>query len=445
MASVTTALLVVACAGAWWSGRPPPPGPPPSVTVEDAPPTGTVVRGPRIDRSGHLAVAYAVRAAVGPAAVDVLGLRGPGLDSGRVTSGTGTMPGGGRAFVQLDARLVCSDRALATATPSSYGLLVRTTATDGSAGAATVVPFDRTTVALDVAVRDACLSGEVPGQVSVLAGSVSDQAGSSLAALTLTVRNEADVPLTVSTVRTTNTAVETDLSPAVLLASHGSGTVVTRVLEHDCATPARAAALPDLPAARLGAGHSVPSEQAGITLRIGLGTDWTIASYPLPWTVQELTHRLAATACAGRPTATGRLLDVQGNRSADGSWVVTGRYDVRTTGIGIALGREHFTGPPAGAGSLLTTVDALAPAVPWALTPVRFDGGAGVLPVTFHGSGCDDRDRRVPTSMGMWVTTADRSVYPFELPLDRAVLVRAADEACTASPALATVRTGSGS
>jgi hypothetical protein len=146
--------------------------------------------------------------------------------------------------------------------------------------------------------------------------------------------------------------------------------------------------------------------------------------------VAELTERLAATACTGRPAVSARLVDLQGSRSPDGSWVVTGSYDVRTTGIGIALGRERFSGPPAGEGSVLATTDSLVPGVLWVLTPTQLDGGAGRLPVTFSGPDCADRDRGVPTSMPVQVTTADRSAYPFELALDPAALERAVDDAC---------------
>jgi hypothetical protein len=71
------------------------------------------------------------------------------------------------------------------------------------------------------------------------------------------------------------------------------------------------------------------------------------------------------------------------------------------------------------------------PGVRWVLAPTQLDGGAGRLPVTFSGTSCADRDRGVPTSMAVQVTAASRSVYPFELPLDPAVLRRAVDAACS--------------
>ena len=168
-----------------------------------------------------------------------------------------------------------------------------------------------------------------------------------------------------------------------------------------------------------------------MTLRLGLGTESTIASYALPWSVTQLSERLTSLGCTGAPTVSAQLVDVVGSRSIDGSWLVTGSYDVRTSGIGVTLGREHFTGPPAGQGSSLATTDSTVPGVRWVLAPTQLDGGAGRLPVTFSGISCDDRDRGVPTSMAVRVTTADRFAYPFELPLDPATLRDAVDTACS--------------
>jgi hypothetical protein len=69
--------------------------------------------------------------------------------------------------------------------------------------------------------------------------------------------------------------------------------------------------------------------------------------------------------------------------------------------------------------------------VRWVLAPTQLDGGAGRLPVTFSGISCDDRDRGVPTSMAVRVTSTDRFAYPFELPLDSAELRTAVDAACS--------------
>ncbi len=178
-----------------------------------------------------------------------------------------------------------------------------------------------------------------------------------------------------------------------------------------------------------GPGYVVPPAMSGVTVRLGLGSEWTLASYALPWTVAQLADRLS-TACVAAPTISARLVDVAGSRSIDGSRLVTGTYDVRTSGIGVTLGREHFTGPPAGADSTLATTDSLVPGVRWVLAPAQLDGGAGRLPVTFTGTTCDDRGRGIPTSMAVRVTTADRFVHPFELPLDAARLRAAVDAAC---------------
>jgi hypothetical protein len=427
-------VLAVVLAGTWWSARPTPPAAPRPLLLEDAPVAGADLGGPLVDGTGHLSVAYAARVAPGLASVEVLGLRGPGLVPRGVEAGGGTVSGSGTALVQVGADVVCSDRALGSAVPSSYGLLVRTTGADGTVAADALLPFDGTTTALDIAIRDACLATELPARVSVASASLAGPTGSYVADLTLSVRNDADLPLTVTTPRTPSTAVETDLSPTVLLPPHSTGTVRTRLMEHDCGGPARAAALTDLPGPVVGPGDETPIGRAGITVRIGLGAESTLASYPLPWSVQELTDRLAAIACTGRPDVTARLVDLRGARSADGGWVVTGSYDVRTTGVGIALGREGFTGPPDGAGSVLATTDSRVPGVLWVLAPTQLDGGAGLLPVRFSGGDCRDRDRGVPTSMPVYVTAADRSAYPFELPLDPAALERAVDQGCAAEP-----------
>lgn len=426
----TAGALVLALAAGWWSSRPAPPPRPPVLALEDAPVVGADLGGPRIDATGHLSVAFVARAAPAIAVVDIVGLHGPGLVPHGVEEGAESLPGGGRGFVQLVAQVACTDPGLATATPSSYGLTVRTPGSVGSPSGDALLAFDQSTTALDIAVRNACLASVLPARVSIASGEVSAARGSSLADLTLVVTSDADVPLTVATARTTDTAVETDLSTTVLLAPHGSAAVRTRLLVHDCAGPSRAPALTGLPGPQVDPASPPPAGQAGITVRVGLGAQWTLASYALPWTVRDLTERLATTVCAGHPTVSATLLDVRGARTADGGWTVTGGYDVRTTGVGITLGREHFEGPPVGAGSVLTTTDSLVPGVPWAVSPTRLDGGAGRLPVVFSGPSCDDRDAGVPTSMALWVATADRSVYPFELPLDPAGLRRAVDDAC---------------
>jgi hypothetical protein len=340
------------------------------------------------------------------------------------------MTGGSLAFVQLGASLRCDDRAIATATPSSYGVVLRMPG--DLPGDDRLLSFDGSTTALDIAVRNACLATEIPSSVSVISADLTTPTASAVVDVALRVRNDADVPLTITTQRTPSATVEVDLSPTVAIAAHTAGTVTTRMLVHDCAATPRPAALTELPNPLLGKGHAVPQAQSGITVRLGLGSEWTNASYALPWTVSQLAGRLS-TACEGAPTVQAELVDVSGSRSMDGSWLVTGTYDVRTSGIGIALGREHFTGPAVGKGSSLATTDSLVPGVRWVLAPTQFDGGAGRLPVTFSGISCEDRDRGVPTSMAVHVTTTDRVVYPYELPLDSARLRTAVDAACSPS------------
>jgi hypothetical protein len=430
VAAVTATAVVLALGAAWWSSRPDPPPPPPLLTLTNAPDVGADIGGPQIGPGGHLSVAYAARASTGAGQLRIVGLTGPGLRPAGVEEGADTVAAGELAFVQLGADVVCTDRALATATPSSYGLLVRTTG--AAPGDDRLLRMDETTTDLGVAVRNACLSTELPAKVSVLSADVTGPPGSSVLDLAIRLRNDADVPLSVTTQRTPGTGIETDLSGSVTLAPHTGGTVTTRVLVHDCSAPPRPTALTELPGPVFGPGYALPQAMSGVTVLLGLGTEWTLVSYALPWTVGQLGERLA-TACLGAPTVSARLLDVSGSRSIDGSWLVTGTYDVRTSGIGVTLGREHFTGPPAGEGSSLATTDSLVPGVRWVLAPTQLDGGAGRLPVTFSGITCDDRDRGIPTSMAIRVTTSTRFVYPFERPLDAGALRRAVDAACTPS------------
>ena len=430
LAGLTAGVLALSLGAAWWTTRPAPPASPPALTLADAPVVGGDLGGPRITSEGAVSVAYTARARADVRSVGVLGIRGPGLIPTGVEAGADSVAAGELAFVQLGARLDCTDRALASAVPSSYGVLLRLDAEAGGAGPESLQQFDSSTTALDIALRDACLAGDLPTSVSVVAGEIADAAGSSVADLRLTVRNDAEVPLSVTTERTPSTTVETDLSPTVVVAPHGSGVVSTRVLVHDCAAPPKAPALLDLPGPVPARGAAAAGSRAGITVRLGLGDRWTTVSYALPWSVAELSRELAATACADPPNVSARLVDVAGLRSIDGSWLVTGTYDVRTSGIGISLGREHFSGA-AVPGSSLATTDSLVPGVRWVLAPTQLDGGAGRLPVTFSGTSCADRDRGVPTSMAVQVTAASRSVYPFELPLDPAVLRRAVDAACS--------------
>ena len=429
VAVVAATTLALALGTAWWTSRPTPPAEAPPLVLANAPVVGADLGGPRITADGAVSVAYAARTRAGLRDVAVLGIRGPGLTPAGVEAGANSVAADQLTFVQLGARLDCSDPALATAVPSSYGLLVRPES-DAGPGPERLQPFGSATTALDLAVRDACLAGDLPTKVSVVGGEVTGSAGSSVVDVRLTVRNSGDVPLSVTTERSPTTTVETDLSPTVVVAPHDSAAVPTRMLVHDCGAPSRPPALLELPGAVFGPGNAAPEAQAGITVRLGLGDRWTKVSYALPWSVSDLARKLAASACSDPPSVTARLVDVAGSRSIDGSWLVTGTYDVRTSGIGITLGREHLSGA-AVPDSTLATTDSLVPGVRWVLAPTQLDGGAGRLPVTFSGTSCDDRDRGVPTSMALRVTAASRFVYPFELPLDPAVLRSAVDTACS--------------
>ena len=427
VAAVVAVAVAVALGSAWWAGRPGPPPPPPVLTLTNAPAVGADLGGPRIGPDGHLSVAYTARVDAAYPEVDVIGVAGPGLTSIGVEEGADTLTGGSLAFVQLGAMITCNDRAIATATPSSYGIVVRTPG--DLPGDDRLLAFDDSTTALDIAVRNACLASEIPPALSIISADLTTPTGSSVVDVALRVRNDSDVPLTVTVLRTPNTTIETDLSPNVPIPAHSAATVPTRLLVHDCSTRPSPGALTDLANPVFGPGYATPQAQAGITLRLALGSEWTNASYSLPWSVTQLADRLA-TACDGAPTVQARLVDVAGSRSMDGSWLVTGTYDVRTSGIGVTLGREHFTGPSVGEGSSLATTDSLVPGVRWVLAPTQLDGGAGRLPVTFSGISCDDRDRGLPKSMAVRVTSTDRFVYPFELPLDSAELRSAVDAAC---------------
>jgi hypothetical protein len=293
---------------------------------------------------------------------------------------------------------------------------------------------------LDVAVRDACLATELSPRLSVVSAELTGSTGSPLVGLVLGMRNDSDLAMTVTTMRTANTTIESDESSAVLIAPHSSATVTTHLLVHDCAL-STVPTLSDLsdPVSTLGTSLGT---RTGLTFRVGLGAQSRVTSYPLPWSARELRAKIEATACAGRPTYRAHLLDVQGSATPDGGWVVTGTFDAVTTGIGISLEREHFTGPAQEQGSQLAATDALAPNVAWALTPAQLDGGAGRLPVVWRGTGCDERDLDVPTSLPVWVTAADRYVYPFEWQLEPAQLLRAVRAACAAAAVVRDPSTG---
>lgn len=425
--TVGVALLAVALGSAWWSTRPGPPATPPALTLANAPVRGADLGGPQVGPDGRLSIAFTVRAATDLTTVGVRGLSGPGLRPLGVEAGADSVPAGQMAYVQLGAALDCTDPGIASAGPSSYGLALTTTSSDGGTSAVTQL-FTSSTSDLSIAVRDACLA--TTPALTITSADLHTVPGSPVGGLVLDVENPTSLPLTLATERTSTADVELDLSPTVTVPAHGRATVATRLFVHDCGGPASFDPITTLPNPVLGTGVEAPVARAGVTLRVGLGTQWRLASYPLPWTVAQVRDHLAATTCAGHPRLTTALVDVSGTRAADGSWTVAGWYGVTTTGIGITLGREGFTGGPVGEGSTLAYADAHGADGPWSLSTVQLDGGAGRLPAQYRGSSCDDAHRGLPTTMPVEVATPSGRVYAFAEPLDTAALRRAVDAAC---------------
>jgi hypothetical protein len=198
-----------------------------------------------------------------------------------------------------------------------------------------------------------------------------------------------------------------------------------------------------LPNPVTGQGYSDPSSLSGVTLRVGLGAQTGLFSYPTGGTVVQASRALAQAACAGRPEVAASLVDVAATRAADGGWIVQGRLRVRTSGIGVTVGEEHFTGPAYGEGSSLQTPFSVATGLRWGLAPARLDGGAGQLPVSFSGSSCPASAGDLPDRLPVRVTTATQGVYPFTVPLDVRALRAAVATAC-ASASFTTSATTSG-
>ena len=439
LVAAACAVLVAAIAWVFGFGRV---ASSPILTLTDARANGGTVGGAGLTPDGHLTVGYLATAAPEAGRVEILGLQGPGLGHTAVEGRAASQVPADGGLVRFAATLNCSDNALESATPTSYSVAVRATTVDrfGRRSAQSLQALDSSATPLDAEVRDACLEGDLTQRLSIASAQLSGSTGSPLVGLVLRLRNDSDLALTVTTMRTANTTIETDQSTAVLLAPHSSTRVTTRLLVHDCAL----FSVPTLSGLRdpVSTPGSSLGTRTGLTFRVGLGAQSRITSYPLPWSAGELRAKIEATACAGHPELTAHLLDVHGSLTQDGGWVVSGTFDAVTTGIGISLEREHFTGPATEQGSQLATTDSLAPDVPWALTPVQLGGGAGRLPVTLSGPRCDERDRNVPTSLPVWVTASDRYVYPFEWQLDPAQLLRAADAACAAAAVVRDPSTG---
>jgi hypothetical protein len=426
----TSTLVVVALGAAWWASRPPPPPPPPLVTATDAGVSSSEPGGARIDDAGDLAVAYGVRAGKPGARLEVLALAGPGLTSGAVdaTGASGTaVTADSLTRVETHAAVRCDDPAIAAARPGDYGLLVRP---QGTGQAPTLVPFGSATTRLDVAVRDHCLASAVPRQVSVVEARL-DPASGSVMTLRLVLRNSGRVPVTIATERRVDAGVEVDQSQTATLVGGGTTVLQTRLLVHDCTTTPRIGSVLEDPGPVPTQGYSDPSSQPGITVDLTLGGQTVPVSYPLPTSVSALEKALGAAACAGRPTVATELVSASGTRVADGSLAVDATLQVRTSGIGVSIGREHFAGPAWGSGSTLVTGGPVTPDSRWSVTPVQLDGGAGHLVLRFTGSSCDLYGGAAPDRLALRVVDATRTAFPFEVPLDAGMLQRAVIAACS--------------
>ena len=435
VAAGVSAALVVALGTAWWTSRPAPPPPPPPVTAIDAGLSGSDVGGARIDDAGDLAVAYAVRAGEPGTRFDVVAVAGPGLTGQAVTvtgSGGGVVTADASARVDALATVRCDDPTIASARAADYGLLVRPVGAAPSQ-APTLVRFDGSTTRLDVAVRDHCLATALPRQVSVVESHLDPSTGSSVVILKVVVRNSGQLPVTLSTQRRVDAGIEVDQSQTATVAPGGTALLQTRVLVRDCSTLPRVGSVLDDPNPVLPQGYADPFSLPGITVQLSLGGQTALASYPMPTTVPRLRAALDAAACSGRPTVTADLVSAAGARAPDGSWYVDGTVRVRTSGIGISIGREHFAGPAWGSGSTLVTGGPVTPGSPWSVAPVQLDGGAGNLVVRFTGNGCDVSGGAAPDHLALRVVDAARTAFPFEVPLDATMLQRAVVAACSST------------
>ena len=339
-----TVAAVVLTSTIVWQTRPPYVPPVVPLELENAILDGNDLGGPEI-AGGVLSVAYAARALTAGDRVEVLALTGPGLVDSR---GGGSVTSAERSRLVLGATIDCRDPALTTATPSSYGLAVRRTSAEGDV-LETTTPFGPVTTELDLAVLAHCVAELAPAHIVIESARADSQPGQPTAAMSLLVRNTGPVPLTVATERRPTTGIEIDLSPTVTIAAGGAASISTRALVHDCLATPSLSSLDELPNPVPWAARSAP----GIALQVGLGTATTLASYPLVGS--GLGRDLADGACSAAPPVSAELTSVEGSRSAEGSWEVSGVYQLRSTGVRLRVGREHFDGPPAGEGSILTT------------------------------------------------------------------------------------------
>jgi hypothetical protein len=425
VAASSALAVALALGAAWWTHRPAYVPPPEPIAIENAELDGSDIGGPSIRDDGLLLVAFAVRAVDPGVSYDVLGFDGPGLATAGVTA-NGPASDGSPARVEARAVVQCADGAVLRASSSDYHLAVRRT--DASGSTELSVPLGRDVTSLDIALREYCLRTYAAPAVSVVDATVVGQAGTSVASLSLVVRNVSNMPVVVSTERRATGRVDVDLSSDVTLAPQRSAIVSSRLLVQDCNDLPRPAPVGDLPNPQIGLVQGDAAARAGITLRVRLGASSMLASYPLPDSVATLAQRLRSSACAAPPEVAARLVSAEGSPSAQGGWVVSGTWAMRTSGVGITIGREHFTGPPWGAGSSLVTEGDVDRA--WDAAPSRLDGGAGSLVVSFTGPSCSTASDTAPETLPVRVMTADRVVYPFLLPIETTSLRQALASAC---------------
>ena len=414
-----------------WQTRPPYVAPVVPLELENAILDGNDLGGPEIT-GDELSVAYAGRAITAGDRVEVLALSGPGLMQPR---GSGALTSTERSRLVLGATIDCRDPALTTATPSSYGLSVRRTSATGEV-LETTTPFGAMTTELDVAVLSHCVAQLAPAHLVVESARADSAPGQPTAAVSLLVRNTGPVTMTVATERRPTTGIEIDLSPTVTVAPGESAILTTRALVHDCLAVPSLPALDELPNPVPWAARSAP----GVALQVGLGPATTLASFPLVGSA--LGRELAEGACRGARPVSAELADVVGRRGGQGGWEVDAVYRVRSEGIRLRIGREHFDGPPSGAGSILTTPTGPSRGGAWAVEPTQLDGGAGRVRVGFAGYSCGELATSVPTTLPVGVTMPDRTVYTYEIPVDDARLIRAAYAACRLDPPSSLVERG---
>lgn len=418
---VTAAVGAVAlAAGLWTATRPPYVAPTLGVALGNAVLPGASIGGPEVSPDGILSVAFTAQATTAGEDVDVLGLTGPGIGSAAVSGDVGD---GELGRLEIAARLDCTDPALATAKPTSYALAA--TATSGSGDALDgVVPLalagERPLTRLDRAVADWCLQQLAPTAIEVGGLTVTPVPGTTLADVSLAVRNATDLPMAVRIERREGSSVDIDLSLDVELEPGRTGAVTTRINVHDCTAAPRLDALDALP-------NPTASGVSGITLGLAVGDHARVVSYPVP-DPARLSDQLQASACPVDPRLTVGVLDVEASRPGTVTWAATALLSLRSDGKAVSLGRERFGTDGSGPGSLPVLGGEAEGG--WAVPPVRLDGGAGRLVVGYAGGSCLGVSQEQPQPLSVRVTMPDGTVVPYQVVVDDVRIVRAAHAAC---------------